>query len=219
MILKYRIASLLRRHGKHRFIFNLNSGAKVLDIGCGNASVLAFKDVNPSIHYTGIDIGDYYQTPYSKDAMDQYHIFDPDTFASMVDTLDTDYDAVVCSHNIEHCNDPNGVLLAIFRRLKKGGKLYLSFPTSESVNFPSRFGTLNYYDDETHNEELPNFKNFLKILDRENFGIIYKSERYSPKILWLIGFFLEPFSKRKKSVMTGTWEYYGFESIIQALKL
>ncbi len=219
MILKHRIACILRSHGKHKFIFNLKPGSKVLDVGCGNASVLAFKDLNPSIHYTGIDVDDYYQTPNSKNAMDQYHIFDPYTFASEIDTLDTDYDAIVCSHNIEHCYDPDGVLLAISRRLKKGGKLYLSFPASESVNFPSRIGTLNYYDDETHNDKLPNFENLLKILDLENFEIIYNSKRYSPKILWLIGFLLEPFSKRKKSVMTGTWEYYGFESIIQASKL
>ena len=34
--------------------------------------------------------------------------------------------------------------------LKKGGIIYLVTPSEKSIDFPSREGTLNYYDDKTH---------------------------------------------------------------------
>jgi SAM-dependent methyltransferase len=216
---KNTVASILRNKGKYRFISELHDGAKVLDIGCGNASVLAFKQVNPSIKYTGVDIGDYYQTEASKNMMDQYHIFDDNTFAIDIDTLDKDYDAVVSSHNIEHCSDPNNVLLAMLSRLKPGGKIYLSFPSSESAFFPSRLGTLNYYDDSTHKNDIPNYNNILEILESKKFNIIFKTKNYRPFFLWFVGMLIEPISNKRKTVMTGTWEYYGFESIIHASKI
>jgi len=215
---KYMIASFLRSRGKHRFISQLKSGAKVLDVGCGNASVLAFKKVNSDIHYTGIDIADYNQTIESKNAMDNYHIFDANNFSNAIDELDMDYDAVICSHNIEHCNDRSATLLSILKRLKAGGKLYLSFPCDDSINYPNRHGTLNYYDDNTHKEIPPNFEQILSTLKTNGFHITFKAKKYRPLILFLIGMVLEPISKIKKTVVTGTWEFYGFESIIHAIK-
>ena len=215
---KYMAASFLRSRGKHRFISLLKSGAKVLDVGCGNASVLAFKKVNPDIHYTGIDIADYNQTIESKNAMDHYHIFNENNFSDNIDALDTDYDAVICSHNLEHCNDRAATLLSILRRLKIGGKIYLSFPCEDSINFPNRHGTLNFYDDNTHKYIPPNFEEILSTLNTNGFDITFKAKKYRPLILFLVGMLLEPISKIKKTVMIGSWEFYGFETIIHAIK-
>ena len=48
------------------FVNYLPSSAEVLDVGCGNASVLAVKAIKPNCNYTGIDVCDYHQTERSK---------------------------------------------------------------------------------------------------------------------------------------------------------
>ena len=65
----------------------------------------------------------------------------------------------------------------------------------------------------------PKFQAFINELKNNNFEIIFSTRRYKPLFLWLIGLIIEPYSKYKKKVLKGTWEYYGFESIIWAKKL
>jgi hypothetical protein len=106
--------------------------------------------------------------------------------------------------------------------LKPGGFLFLSFPATRTVNFPIRNGcggsTLNYYDDTTHRGLPPDYENIIKTLESNNMEIIYKRDSYSPFFLRFLGFLLEPLSKIKNKVVMGTWEYYGFESVIWARK-
>jgi hypothetical protein len=81
---------------------------------------------------------------------------------------------------------------------------------------PSRKGTLNYLDDSTHIGNPPDYYDIIKTLTQNNFQIIFSKKNYHPKIMGLIGRILEPLSIAKNKVMTGTWEYHGFESIIIA---
>ena len=104
----------------------------------------------------------------------------------------------------------------MLNRIKKGGSIYLSFPSTKSVNFPSRIGTLNYYDDPTHLNEPPDFEEILKVIENKGFLIDIAIKEYSPLILFLLGFLLEPLSLFTGKVMPGICEYYGFESIIHA---
>lgn len=46
----------LQPHGKTSFIYEMNSGAKVLDIGCWNDSAYRFKLMRSDCYYIGIDI-------------------------------------------------------------------------------------------------------------------------------------------------------------------
>jgi SAM-dependent methyltransferase len=217
-MIRYQIACLLRSKGKHSFVSNLPVRAKVLDVGCGNGSVLAFKEVNPSIFYVGVDVADYMQTDESKLAMDKYLIFDPSNFADGIDSLERDFDAVVWSHNIEHCNDRLSTMESILRRLKIGGRLYLSFPCEESVSFPSRKGTLNYFDDKTHLLNPPEFNGIINKLTENNFEVTFSVDRYKPWFLYFIGFLIEPISSFFSKIKIGTWEFWGFETIIHARK-
>ena len=52
----------------------------------------------------------------------------------------------------------------MMNKLKQGGMLYLSFPCYDSLYFPRRMGTLNYYDDETHTEIPPKYEDIINLI-------------------------------------------------------
>jgi len=214
------ILRFLRKYGKDNFISNLDSHSKILDVGCGNASTIQnIKIIKPFCNLTGIDINDYNQTLDSKRVIDNYIIAHPNDFAKSIDSIPLQFDAVMSSHNLEHTLDREKVLISMLDKVKKNGVLYISFPCERSINFPRRAGTLNYYDDETHKENPPDFDGIIRTIKDNNFQIIYSSRRYRPLILFFIGLLLEPISSIKKRVLRGTWEFYGFESIIHARKM
>jgi SAM-dependent methyltransferase len=211
------IKRILRRNGKSDFLSKLSSNSSILDVGCGNNSPFRTKDILPNCDYVGLDIGDYNQT--KPIIADRYVLTTPQDFANEIGKFREIFDAVISSHNLEHCNDRDKTLQAMLGALKINGKLFLSFPCEESVGFPSRVGTLNYYDDSTHKLSPPNFDKTLSIIEVSGFEVEYAQKNYSPKILSFLGLICEPLSKMRNRVMIGTWEYYGFESIIIAKKV
>ncbi len=127
-----------------------------------------------------------------------------------------EFDAAISHHNLEHCNHPMETLDAICSRLKKGGMLYLAFPSERSVTFPSRKGTLNFYDDGTH-IYLPDFKAVMKRLIRTNgMSVDFVAESYRPFLPSLIGMFQKHIIKDRATYYI--WCYYGFVTIITAHK-
>ena len=215
--MKYILNKLLRNRGKHKFISNLNPEASILDVGCGNNSPYLIKSMLPRSTYTGLDIGDYNQI--KPNIANEYILTTSENFTNEIKKNICRYDAVISSHNIEHCDDRLGTFIAMLESLKVGGHLYISFPCEQSVSFPSRDGTLNYYDDKTHKQIPPDFDAFLNILKAKNFAIEFSVKNYRPYILWALGMLLEPYSKITNRTNSLTWAYYGFESIIWARKL
>lgn len=211
------IKIILRPYGKGRFITGLDRKAEILDVGCGNNSPYKTKSLLPKCHYTGIDIELHKHTKPL--LCDVYVSSSPDDFATDIEQLNTLFDAIISSHNLEHCIERERTLIAMLDKVKLRGKIFMSFPTETSVDFPSRNGTLNYFDDETHQYRPPDFEKILQILSEKGFSVIYRCRNYSPTLLYFIGMLLEPISKFLGKKMTGTWEYYGFESIIIAEKL
>ena len=122
------------------------------------------------------------------------------------------------SHNLEHCNDRNATLRAMLAALKPGGLIFMLFPCESSTRFPKRKGCLNYYDDETHKYAPPAFDHVIGELNNQGFEILFAAHQYRPLILRLIGLYLEPLSRQRQQILTGTWEFYGFESVIWARK-
>lgn len=210
------IKMVLWPKGKTRFLFNLNETSSIFDIGCGNNSPFEVKRVLPKSNYTGIDIGDYNQT--KPNLADTYIVTTPDRFTLDISKFINHFDAVISSHNIEHCDNRHGTFRAMLDTLKPGGDIYISFPCEKSVSFPKRHGTLNYFDDTTHKHDPPDFDEFRRILSESNFEIEFSSRSYKPFLLWIIGFIIEPYSSLRKRVLPPTWGYYGFESIIWAKK-
>jgi SAM-dependent methyltransferase len=217
MLIKQHLQMLLMRNKKVSFLKKLDKNARILDVGCGNNSPLKTKKVLKNCFYTGIDIDDYNQS--SKELADKYIVADRLTFHQSIEKLHGQFDAVISAHNLEHCDNREGTLLAMLNALKPGGLIYLAFPCEESINFPSRKGTLNYYDDSSHLGAPPNLEWVLKHLKSNNFTIIRLAKKNRPVSVRFIGFLLEPLSSFTKKIYPGTWEYYGFETIIWAKKI
>ncbi len=205
-----RKAGFLLAHAKEK-------ANRILDIGCGNNSVNCVKSCCPDCYYIGIDVGDYNLGSNAKSLMDEYHVVSPEKFADKISDFKDSIDIVISAHNLEHCNEPWKVLENMILCLNDGGSLYLAFPSEESVHFPNREGTLNFYDDPTH-IWCPEWNEILKFLVQHNIKVNYACKNYSPLILRTIGKFNEHKSNKKRKVLTGTWTYYGFESIIWCKK-
>lgn len=216
MNIKDLIIKSIRPNGKIDFLFSLPSDALILDVGCGNNSPYRVKKILPQSVYTGIDVGDYNQTEHNN--ADKYIITSPEKFSSEISKFSEEFDAVISSHNLEHCDHRDETLEAMLGALKVGGQLFLSFPCEQSTLFPKRGGTLNYFDDSTHKLTPPKFDSILLTLKKFEFEVVYSNKNYKPTLLWLVGLILEPVSRLKNRNLFGTWEYYGFESIIIAKK-
>jgi len=207
----------LRGRGLRSFLSYSKDNSKILDVGCGNRSSIFIKSIIPSADVFGIDIGDYNQSEESKMLYKRYITTLPENFDSTISEINEDFDVVISNHNIEHCNNPNATFSAMINRLAVGGRLFIATPSTRSVNFPSREGTLNFYDDSTHKKPI----DLLELFQSESHRIecTYYSQSYRPFFWTMVGWVNEYFSKKKKKTMLGTWDYFGFEQIIWIKKL
>ncbi len=126
------------------FILQLDDNSHVLDVGCGNQSPERFKSIKPDVYYVGVDVGDYNNSLTSINSADEYHIFRSDEFDKGISRIPHLFDAVISSHNFEHCNHPDSTLDAMCSKLKSGGRLFMAFPSEKSVHFPSRGVVLTF---------------------------------------------------------------------------
>ena len=209
----------LKALGKTAFIKQIPPGGRVLDVGCGNNSPAQFKTQRPDLFYTGLDVGDYHQTVDPKQYADEYLVSTPEGFAACIAAFKGKYDAVVSSHNLEHCLDPDAVLQAMLATLKPGGRLYLAFPCEASLRFPKRAGCLNFHDDASHRAP-PGYDETLRLIEAGGCRIEFARQRYRPWPLFLVGLALEPLSFALKRTMplNSTWALYGFETVIWATR-
>lgn len=205
----------MNRHDKVAFIYQLDERPNILDVGYANNSAELVKKLSPQSVYTGIDIVAY-DGLSEKYPSDHFVVTTPEKFADAILGYDGCFDAVISTHNIEHCFERERTLDAMLRAVKVGGQIYLAFPCKESVEFPSRSGTLNYYDDTTHRDLPPDFDEVMQNIVSRGFKIEFSVRRYRPILYWLAGLVNERNSRKSDKTVYSTWAYYGFESIIQA---
>nr|WP_297771106.1 class I SAM-dependent methyltransferase [uncultured Butyrivibrio sp.] len=200
---------------KTMFLYKMPHNPHVLDVGCGNNSPKFIKSRRPDVHYTGIDVCDYNQSGTSIQQADKYIISTPESFSSDIAHMNSQFDIVISAHNIEHCNNPMETIDAMCLALKSGGCLYMAFPSEKSISFPSRQGTLNFYDDPTH-RYVPEFEKIIDALKQNGMSIDFAEKQYKPFGKYVLGSIIEKIYKKK--VTRFTWAYYGFESVIWAHK-
>lgn len=203
--------------GKISFFKSLPPSGVYLDVGCGNNSPGYTKHYLPNWKYIGLDVGDYNQTQSS--LADEYIITTSEGFCGEIAKHSGQIDAVMSSHNLEHCEDRQNTLRAMARALRPNGRIYISFPCHDSVTFPKRGGCLNYYDDYTHQGTPPDFGETISVLTQESVKIKYATTHFQPTIGWILGLQNEVKSSQMKDVMPGTWWYWGFETVIWGEKI
>ena len=214
--IKTLIKIILRPRGKFAFLSEIPKDSSILDVGCGNNSPLLVKSLLPNSYYVGLDVSEYNTNNASKTIADEYILSDPDKFVTSIISIKRKFDAIISSHNLEHCDDRLGTINAMISKLNNEGKIFLSFPSKESINFPKRIGALNYYDDSTHKDLPPNFDLILDMMKEKGLKIIYSQSSYKPIILHFIGHFTNLVSFFTKRIHLGVWEKWGFEAIIIA---
>ncbi len=207
----------MKPRGKYYFINSIVPNGRVLDVGCGNNGPYSLKTKRPDLYYVGLDIGVYNQTTDYARYADEFILTEPQNFAKKIEEYPNTFDAIISTHNLEHCDDYVGVTLAMIKALKQGGTIYIAFPCEASVNFPKRIGTLNFYDDSTHKNLIP-YSSFISLLKDNGLEIIFSARRYRPWMLFVMGLLCEPICRMTHRLARGTWSLYGFETIIVARK-
>lgn len=144
-------------HPRTRFVKTLPRGAILLDAGAGDGGLVVFRRWPPPSR------ADLQMYAYSLDKgaqFDAYNGFElgrweagPPAFAGIC------FDAVFCSHFIEHLSDPVPFLQWTAQRLGAGGRLYVEWPSPFSTLLPTRqeltdrgitLAISNFHDDATH---------------------------------------------------------------------
>lgn len=207
--------TVLGLKGKENFLRSLNGHSILLDVGCGNSSPYYTKRLLPECQYIGIDVSEYHQD--RPNLADQYVLSRSADFAAAIEGFREGVDAVVSNHNLEHVDDREAVLEAMVTALRPGGRIFLAFPSADSVNYPKgREGTLNYFDDPTHKALPPDFDWVLGRLQSKGCSIDCAERRYQHWYWKLRGWLNEARSRDSNRVLKGTWALYGYESIIWA---
>jgi len=102
--------------------YQIQPGAKVLDVGCGNGLALkAFRD--GGCQPVGIGFGEEAEMCRSEG----FEVLEADM--SFLDFPDDTFDVVWCRHVLEHSIFPYFTLSEMFRILKTGGVFYMEVPT------------------------------------------------------------------------------------------
>ncbi|MGY4708586.1 class I SAM-dependent methyltransferase [Mycolicibacterium sp. CBM1] len=205
-------------HDRREFLLGLPEHAEIFDVGCGNDCAYITKSIRPDSRYVGLDVGDYFNDHEPTAFADEYVVVTPGAFTDAIEQRAGKFDAVISSHNLEHCYDPDGVTTAMARALRPGGQIYLAFPSAASLSLPKRGGCLNFFDDSTHVRP-PDYHRVLELLREGGVQIDYAAERHRPPSRVAMGLMVEPISRRRNHVMRGTWALYGFETVIWGTKI
>lgn len=130
---------------------------RLLDVGCGNHSPRTAKRYLPLCEYHGLDRARWNRDAADDRCMERFFDVDLEDLRALDQVPDGYYDAVICSHVLEHVADPYGVAHRLTAKLKPGGVLYVETPSARSLSLPRAKngwwlirGCLNYYDDESH---------------------------------------------------------------------
>jgi len=120
--------------------------------------------------YIGIDIDSHFLGGGHQVAR-SYIIIKAYEFQRNLANAAESYDAVISSHNLQHIEQRDLALLNTLRPVKKrGGVIYLSFPSSRSLVLPKRNPlTLNYCGDVTHKSYPPCLSKVLHTLINSGF--------------------------------------------------
>lgn len=215
--------SHIRCPTKLRFLYKeyKNKKFKILDVGCGNNSPTLFKKWFAKISYFGIDREIYNNSELDLKLMEKFYQIDL-TKLQFDEIEDNFFDVIFMSHVIEHLENGLDILKELIKKLKKGGKIYIEFPSTNSLSFPSARGTLNFCDDKTH-VQIYDLKDISNLLLKSNFRIIRAgiSRDYLRILLFFISIPYQIFSLikyRKMTVKYGLWDIFGFSHFIYAIQ-
>lgn len=164
-------------HPRTAFLKTLATGAEVVDIGAGDGSLTVFrswpepKREDLKMYAYSIEKGRYFDD-YSGYETSNWNVSQPEFEGKC-------FDAIVCAHFVEHIQDPESLVLWAARKLRKGGRIYLEWPSSNSLSLPSRkelekLGVpliISRFDDDGTHQALPDGDAIANALRSSGFAI------------------------------------------------
>jgi len=190
----------------------------MLDIGSGNKSATDFKTYFPNGTYHGVDmVKDYNYTDEDFGKMEAFYEMDL-TQLDYSAIPDNHFDAILMAHIIEHLHNGDQVLEKLAPKLKSGGVIYIEYPGQKSTTLPSRKGTLNFYDDDTH-VRVYSVPEVTKVLEGVGFKVRAGGLRRSYRnILMMPIKFIHNHIKYGYIMASVFWDWYGFAEFVWAEK-
>ncbi|MBO6515660.1 MAG: methyltransferase domain-containing protein [Bacteroidia bacterium] len=195
-----------------------NKAFTLLDAGSGNKSATDFKTYFPNGTYHGIDlVKDYNYVDGDFDRMDAF--YEMDLTKLDYDAIpDNHFDALLMAHIIEHLHNGDEVIKKLTPKLKSGAVIYVEYPGEKSTTLPSRKGTLNFYDDDTH-VRVYSVPEISTVLEESGFEVIAGGTRRSWRnILMMPIKFVHNRIKYGYIMASVFWDWYGFAEFVWARK-
>lgn len=206
----HRFVEIHRRHGERPF--------RLLDVGAGNHSASVTKLWFPNCHYAGVDRDRNYNND-ERDfaAMDEFFELDL-TRLEFGAIPDASYDVLLLSHVIEHLANGDEVLRALAAKLKPGGMMVVEFPGPRSLRLPSKKGTLNFHDDDTH-VRVFDAREVARILRGCGLEVVKAGTRRDWRGVLLLPVFALRAKQKHGYVPGGVfWDLFGFADEVVALR-
>ena len=164
-------------HPRAQFVKTLPRDAHLLDFGAGDGGLVVFRSW-PAPKREDLTFYGYSLEPIAR-ARD-YQAVEIARFEDRTPQFGgRRFDAVFCSHVIEHLNDPEAFLDWAQQALAARGRLYLEWPSTATLTLPRREDLLaygvgvmvsNFFDDATH-QALPERPAVASGLEGRGFSI------------------------------------------------
>jgi len=197
----------------------------ILDVGCGNHSPRNTRRYLPACRYEGVYNERWNLNEEDDRNMEQSFEIDLENPDSVDHIPEAHYDAVICSHILEHLSSPYDVLQRLLGKVVQGGVLYVEVPSERSAGLPRAKdgwlmfrGCLNFYDDETH-KMMVDIGRVAEIMTADGFRVI------GPKrcLLWrkviLLPFYILGTLITKGFVPASVlWDVMGFAVCVSGVK-
>jgi SAM-dependent methyltransferase len=203
---------------KHFYKSYKNKKFKILDVGCGNHSASLTKEWFPDCEYYGLDNDKFYANDENDlNIMNGFFEINLNSldFTSISDNY---FDIIVIAHVIEHLPKGDIVILKLLQKLKPDGCIYIEYPSSRSTKFPSKKGSLNFYDDPTHCR-LYELSELSSLLKKNGFSILKQGIRREILRVLLLPLFAIKW-KITNGYVPGVvyWDLFGFAEFVFAKK-
>ena len=198
---------------------------RLLDVGCGNGSPTSTRRCLPGCEYHGIDHTRWARSEEDDRNMDRFFDIDLERPQALDAVPDGAYDAVICSHVLEHLSNPEAVLREVLKKVKPGGVLYIEVPSRRSLTLPRARhgwmgirGCLNFYDDATH-KTLVDLSMVARILSDSGFRVGATRPRRMWRRVWLLPVYMAGGLLMKGYIPAAVlWDVTGFAEYLTAVR-
>jgi SAM-dependent methyltransferase len=157
--------------------------------------------------------------------MERFYQVDLDD-ANALDAIPDDYfDAVICSHVLEHLKEPEGVVRKLSHKVGRGGLIFVEAPAAVSLRMPRTRegllgfrGCLNFWDDATH-RRVVDLKVVAQVLSESGFRVHGpRTRRVWRRILFMPIFMLGGLVRCGHIPSAVLWDLVGFAKMLVAVR-